>query len=49
VTVGEEDRERVNESDVHIDFMIGSDEVEVTGLSRDGERTPVLSGGVWQI
>jgi aminopeptidase len=47
--VGEEDRERTNASMVHIDFMIGGDDVEVTGLTAAGERVPVLRGGVWQL
>jgi aminopeptidase len=40
---------RINESAVHIDFMIGGDEVEVTGVTRDGGRVPVLRGGAWAI
>ncbi len=48
-TVGEEDRERANRSSIHVDFMIGGDEVDVTGLSKAGERVPVLRGGTWQI
>jgi aminopeptidase len=40
---------RMNESDIHIDFMIGSPELTVTGITRDGERAPVLVGGSWQI
>jgi aminopeptidase len=47
--VDEEDRERVNDSATHIDFMVGGDDVSVTGITRDGERVPVLSGGAWQI
>jgi len=47
--VGEEDRERANASMVHIDFMIGGADVEVTGLTAEGERVPVLRGGVWQL
>ena len=47
--VGDEDRERTNASMVHIDFMIGGDEVDVTGLTAGGERVPVLRGGVWQL
>jgi aminopeptidase len=39
----------VNESQIHIDFMIGSEELEITGLTRDGDRVPVLTGGRWQI
>jgi aminopeptidase len=40
---------RINASDVHIDFMIGSDEVEVTGITKSGERVTVMRGGSWQI
>jgi aminopeptidase len=40
---------RVNESEIHIDFMIGSPELSVTGLTADGERVPVLVGGKWRI
>jgi aminopeptidase len=45
----EADRKRVNESAIHTDFMIGGPEVDVDGVTRDGERVPVLRAGVWQI
>ena len=48
-TVGEEDHGRINRSQIHIDFMIGSPEVAVTGLTAIGDRVPVLRGGAWQI
>jgi aminopeptidase len=48
-TAGEEDRERINRSQIHVDFMIGSPEVDVTGLTSTGERVPVLRAGVWRI
>lgn len=47
--VDAEDAPRVNRSNTHIDFMIGSDDLEVTGVTRDGERVPILRGGAWQI
>jgi aminopeptidase len=47
--VGEEDVEKINRSELHLDFMIGSDEVSVTGVTRDGGRIPVLRDGVWQV
>jgi aminopeptidase len=47
--VGEEDVPRVNRSGLHLDFMIGSDDVAVTGIARDGARIPVLREGRWQI
>jgi aminopeptidase len=40
---------RVNRSAAHTDFMIGSSEVEVDGVTSAGERVPVLRGGDWQI
>jgi len=43
------DRARVNTSQIHVDFMIGSDEVAVTGVARDGARVPLLRDGRWQI
>ena len=38
------DLPRINESAVHMDFMIGSDEVEVTGTTKAGETVPVMRG-----
>jgi aminopeptidase len=48
-TVAEEDLGRINRSSVHVDFMIGSDEVDVTGTTAAGAEVPVLRGGAWQI
>jgi aminopeptidase len=45
----EEIAARMNESDIHIDFMIGRPELTVTGITREGERVPVLAGGAWRI
>jgi aminopeptidase len=39
----------VNQSEIHIDFMIGSRELRVTGITADGERVPVLVDGKWAI
>ncbi len=47
--VGDGDAERINTSMVHIDFMIGGVDVDVTGVAADGARVPVLRGGAWQI
>jgi aminopeptidase len=49
VAVGDADVERINTSTVHIDFMIGSRDVTVTGRTRDGATVPVLAGGRWQL
>ncbi len=39
----------LNASKVHTDFMVGSPELEVDGITRDGERVPILSNEVWQL
>jgi aminopeptidase len=44
-----EDKARVNQSQVHIDFMIGSPELAVDGITETGEAVPVLRSGAWQI
>jgi aminopeptidase len=48
-TAGEEDRARLNDSAIHVDFMIGGDDVEVSGVAGDGSEVPVLRGGAWQL
>ncbi len=45
----EADLAHINASAVHIDFMIGSDEVDVTGVTRAGAQVSILRGGSWQI
>lgn len=43
------DKARVNESQIHIDFMIGSPELDVDGVTAAGEHVPVLRNGAWQM
>jgi aminopeptidase len=47
--VEDADAARVNESATHVDFMIGSPELEVDGVTAAGERVPILRGGDWQV
>jgi aminopeptidase len=46
---GGEDQQRLNRSSIHVDFMVGSADVDVTGITQSGERVPVLRRSVWQI
>jgi aminopeptidase len=48
-TAGDEDHDRLNDSAIHVDFMIGGPEVDVDGLEADGTPVPVLRGGAWQL
>jgi aminopeptidase len=43
------DVEKVNDSNIHVDFMIGSSEVRVLGLDAAGTETPILIDGAWQV
>jgi aminopeptidase len=45
----EAERSRVNKSRVHVDFMIGSPEIDVDGFDADGNAVPVLRNGAWQV
>ena len=42
-------RQGVNASAVHIDVMIGTDELEATGVTAGGRRVPLIRDGLWQI
>ncbi len=47
--VDSDDHERINRSEIHIDFMIGANEVAVTGIEPGGAEVPLLRDGAWQI
>ncbi|MBA2346697.1 MAG: aminopeptidase [Solirubrobacterales bacterium] len=46
---GKSDEGRLNRSQIHVDFMIGSPAMEVDGLAADGTAVPLLRGGAWQL
>jgi len=37
----------LNESNTHVDFMIGSDQMDIDGIKEDGSRVPVFRNGTW--
>jgi aminopeptidase len=42
-------RRGVNDSAIHIDVMVGSDELEIAGMRDGGGRVPLIAGGCWQV
>jgi aminopeptidase len=39
----------LNRSRLHLDVMIGSDDLEAVGIAEDGRRVPLIMGGEWQL
>lgn len=37
----------VNWSHTHVDFMVGADDLSITGIAKDGTETPIFVGGQW--
>jgi aminopeptidase len=42
-------RRGLNRSDLHLDVMIGTDDLEATGWAADGREVPLLVDGTWQL
>ena len=47
MTVEEAQTHGVNDSIIHVDFMIGSDDLAVTGLRPDGTEEKIFINGTW--
>ena len=37
----------INDSMIHEDFMIGTDDLEITGIDKKGRRHPIFKDGNW--
>ena len=37
----------VNDSIIHVDFMVGSDDLDIIGVHEDGSEVPVFLNGTW--
>ena len=37
----------VNDSMIHVDFMIGSEDLEITGITEEGSEVEIFRNGVW--
>jgi aminopeptidase len=46
---GARSKRGINDANVHQDVMIGSDELEVTGVAAGGRRVPLIRDGAWKI
>ncbi|HEL0027141.1 aminopeptidase [Streptococcus equi] len=39
----------LNRSTAHVDFMIGSEQMDIDGITKDGQVIPIFRGGEWAI
>ena len=37
----------INDSMIHVDFMIGTNDLDITGITENGEKIPVFRNGSW--
>ena len=37
----------INDSGIHVDFMIGSEDLSITGYTRDGKKVQIFKNGDW--
>lgn len=49
LAAGVEPDENVNESDWHLDIMVGSADLNVTATLADGSTLPILENGIWTV
>ena len=39
----------INDSMIHVDFMIGSKDMSIVGITKDGKRVQIFKDGNWVI
>ena len=47
LTVEEAKEKGINDSIIHVDFMVGADDLSIDGIRPDGTSVPVFRNGTW--
>jgi len=47
MTKEETEQAGLNDSMIHVDFMVGSPDLSITGIKADGSEVPVFLHGDW--
>lgn len=47
LSIAEAKERGVNDSIIHVDFMVGSDDLSIDGIRPDGRAVPIFRGGTW--
>ena len=45
----EQTKRGINDSMIHTDFMIGSDDLDIVGIKKDGSEIQIFKNGTWAI
>ena len=47
LTTAEAQQRGINDSIIHVDFMVGSDDLSIDGIRADGSSAPIFRNGTW--
>jgi len=47
LTMAEAQKQGINDSIIHVDFMIGADDLDIDGIRPDGSEAPIFRNGTW--
>jgi aminopeptidase len=47
LTMAEAQEKGINDSIIHVDFMVGADDLSIDGILPDGTAVPVFRNGTW--
>lgn len=47
MTMEEAQKHGINDSIIHVDFMVGADDLSIDGIAPDGSAVPVFRNGTW--
>ena len=47
LTMEEAQKQGINDSIIHVDFMVGADDLSIDGICPDGTEVPIFRDGTW--
>ena len=47
MTMEQAQEKGINDSIIHVDFMVGADDLSIDGIKPDGTRVAVFRNGTW--
>ena len=47
LTMEQAQQRGINDSMIHVDFMVGADDLSIDGIKQDGTVIPIFRNGTW--